>query len=770
MAIRTYEEGLLAPAHSALESAVCHLAPSQQDAARLLVLEAVASGRGGWPLDWYLAHCPLGVSASSLPHFDPQRAGRTVTAALNKSRVPFSLALTSLARPPLPPDQQRQEGSYYTDFRLARFLTAPLAPLASLPAPRLIDWASGTGILLVAAVESLTEKGSKRRAQWLERSVYGADLSERALRGAALSLASLCDSQSAIEGLWEHLRPGDSLVEHSALLLQEAPHGFDAVVGNPPWEKIKISRHEWLRAQGVERHYGAQYEVEPPDTSWGGLFADELKGDAEMRTPSLLEEKTRLTNYLSKLARQFIWQGRGESDLFKLFLEVAIKTVRPGGQLALLLPAGLIRSSGCGDLRRALWEHCEDIELSVLDNRARFFAIDTRFKFLSVQAHVTKEPAHQPIRLCHASGAEDGVVAEKRVLLPRAELASVRPDLSLPEVRDGQEWKIFRSLCEHGVALGARQDAWKPSIVREVDMTQDRKWFVPERSDDALPVVEGRMVHQFRAGAKRYGSGSGRSAVWEAVSDAVPDVASTDLEPQFYCRARALSSAVRERARARRVGFCDITGQTNERAMLAAHVPAGVVCGNKVPTILFPLARESSEIASASWLAVANSFAFDWLLRRVMTTTVNFFLLLDLPFPDLDPMGDEARVWADLVGHIENSFETGFEGRWQKAAWRAEIEWRVLRAWNQGTESLEKMLLDFPLLDRAQPPLHGEKRSTVTRDFVLLEAARNLGDVGDMTVENWSLRVERARKLGAIPFMPSHLDSAVTLEEVTSQL
>ncbi|MFR7732166.1 MAG: hypothetical protein ACLU7D_01660 [Collinsella sp.] len=33
------------------------------------------------------------------------------------------------------------------------------------------------------------------------------------------------------------------------------------------------------------------------------------------------------------------------------------------------------------------------------------------------------------------------------------------------------------------------------------------------------------------------------------------------------------------------------------------------------------------------WLGIVNSFAFDWIVRRYITTTINFFILENLPFP-----------------------------------------------------------------------------------------------------------------------------------------
>ena len=37
-----------------------------------------------------------------------------------------------------------------------------------------------------------------------------------------------------------------------------------------------------------------------------------------------------------------------------------------------------------------------------------------------------------------------------------------------------------------------------------------------------------------------------------------------------------------------RVGWCDVTAPRNERSLVAALIPPGVICGHKVPTLSFP--------------------------------------------------------------------------------------------------------------------------------------------------------------------------------------
>src|SRR5207253_11176822 len=123
---------------------------------------------------------------------------------------------------------------------------------------------------------------------------------------------------------------------------------------------------------------------------------------------------------------------------------------------------------------------------------------------------------------------------------------------------------------------------FKSTIVREVDMTRDRSRFVTNPRKGYLPVVEGRMIAQHRFGAKAYQSGTGRRAIWQPLQPG-----ESTVEPQFFYPADALPGGVLDRTGRARVGFCDVTGQTNERSIIVARVPEGVVCGNKVPTIMF---------------------------------------------------------------------------------------------------------------------------------------------------------------------------------------
>ena len=157
------------------------------------------------------------------------------------------------------------------------------------------------------------------------------------------------------------------------------------------------------------------------------------------------------------------------------------------------------------------------------------------------------------------------------------------------------------------------------------------------------------MIQQFRFGAKAYGYGSGRSAKW------TPSVAA--VKPQFFMSREVLSEQLHSRVNTLRAGYCDIAGQTNERSMMTAVIPPGVVCGNKVPTIIFP--GGGGEDRLYFFVGVTNSFVFDWILRRVLSTTVNYFLLFSLPMPNIDLSGERAKRMISLAKRLSRMGEIG---------------------------------------------------------------------------------------------------------------
>lgn len=691
---------------------------------RFQLLEAASSRIGGYEFREFRAYWKVEDFVPPARLLDD---AKVLVHLLDESGIHPALCLSALAREALDHASQRDSGAYHTDFRLALHLARSVEPHLR-EGVKVIDPACGAGMLLTAV--SIVACGPDRilSSEWLRHSVFAADLSPLALRGSRIALAALTDDLGAIIAMDAHLRVHNSLLAPDAYWQELAKDGFDVVIANPPWEKVKLTRHEYAKANGQSRDYGTSYHL----ASLAGYEA----------------AKTERSAFAGSLVERYPLLARGEPDLYVAFTELLYKITRPGGHGALLVPAGLIRSLSTEALRRALVDGTDELAFTVLENRARHFAIDTRFKFLHVNYKRKSEasPPLRSIKIAHALADSAKVLVSAPVSLSLKDLKQLRPDLTLPEVRSDKEWRLFRKMQAKGFKPNSDDSPWHADFCREVDMTHGRRHFVKKAEQSCLPVIEGRMVQPHRLGCKAYVSGEGRSAQWRNLAPGL-----CRITPQFWLPLDAASSEARRRSGMVRVGFCDITGQTNERSMMATIIPSDVICGNKVPTITFP--NDPSEDRLYLWVAIVNSLPFDWLLRRVVTTTVNYFVLQSLSLPNLDKdslPGRRLITIARKLRDLDMAGHNGIEHAWRIATLRAEADKLVAKAYGCSREDMKLMLHDFPLLDRGQPALPGEDTSTITADLVLSMWGQAKGGNNPLLE-----RVTQARALGAVAYVSS---------------
>ncbi|TOB65468.1 Eco57I restriction-modification methylase domain-containing protein [Vibrio parahaemolyticus] len=715
----TLEDKLYASINNRLDGLTSSITESYRFEARLLYLECVSSILGGYDVKKF--HNIFGID--SILSYETLLDGACELVKLIKNiPVPTALVLSSLATQPLQAHERKSSGAYYTDHRLALYIAEEGNKRWDKLRP-IIDPACGTGILLVAITYINCGDDKNKSAEFMENYIVAADMSLNALRGAMLSLASLTDDLNALFAMRQNWVCGDSLFYDE--WNETATDGFGLVIANPPWEKVKTIKHEYLNSIGNLGHYGR--EISNID--------DESYQNMRLKTKS----------YAEKLAILYPEADSGEMDLYMAFTALILRLIGSNGTASILIPGGVIRSEGTLKLRRKILESSGFISFTVFDNKAKYFAIDSRVKFVNMVFQGAAENKTDEIILKHAKFLDGRVFTDLGVIFDYEVLKQYRPDLSLPELRNQEEYNVFKKMYENGEEW---QGKWNAKFYREVDMTRDKGVF--KRFDKSgIPLVEGRMVHQFRLGAKAYRSGTGRKAVWETIQ-----IGESSIQPQFRILPDELPSKLEERVRVARAGFCDIAGQTNERAMMATLIPSGVVCGNKVPTVSF-FGDDANE-RTLLWLGIVNSFAFDWLLRRVLTTTVNYFLLRSIP---LAPIEVSSEVGQKIISSVRKLIDldhdgAGYDNAMKMAEIRTSIELLCFSAYQLSFDDVELIFHDFPLLDRSQPCLKDETRSTVTRDFILFRLCETYGLSEDVR-NKYKSRLENALARGAIPFIPS---------------
>ena len=461
--------------------------------------------------------------------------------------------------------------------------------------------------------------------------------------------------------------------------------GFDAVIGNPPWEIVKPNSREFF----------AQYDPGFRRLSKPRAMARaaELCADPAIAR-AWAAERARVEALAAHCRESGVYkhQGRsGDLNTYKLFLERAIELTRPGGRVGLIVPAGFHTDLGCRDLRRLAFEENTVEYLLGFENRRGLFPIDRRYKFdLVVLTRGGRTRAVRAVFMAHDPAARPALtvhLADLRRFSPRS--------LSWPEFRSAADARAAAAAYDGKPLLGETPEgSFALDFRREFDLTIDSHLFNAEGR--GLPLWEGKMVDQYDPAfaAPRYWveEEAGRRALAGRLPDACD-------HPRLVVRSIAAS--------------------TNRRTLIAAVVPPGRFLGNSLlyashrPPARRGRAPTEDELHFAC--ALLNSFVLDFLLRQKVSTNVNKFYLEQLPFPR-PPAGDPsfdrlaalarnvARATSLRAGRI--SACRGCEGSATGAshgADRAELEARVAVLYGLDRAAFEHVLMaphTFPAVDR----------------------------------------------------------------------
>lgn len=706
----TIESKRLSDALSLIDAATADCV--NRSTARLCLLEMVSCMYSGIPIYAYRES----TGFLEIEDIDAELA-KSLLVLIEGSGIPLSLALSSLARAEMNEVETKKNGAVYTDYRLAAYLAEKA--MGSYSGGPVIDTACGTSILLAACAEEWQSSGNDV-SSFVSTSVYGIDLSANAVRGSILALSTFLRNASEVKMLAAHFAVKDSLDLGMGVCDCFDVESFALVVGNPPWERVRPSRNEYAKEHGLVVDYGGEIESLP-------------KG-YEHRQNESRERSVQLSKFYGL---------KGGMDLYRAFLALSFMICREGGTIALYLPAGLIRSKSLAGARDRIIRGFTETDVSVFMNRAKFFSIDSRFKFvLATLRRKTKTAIPHDVSLAYCSADDDKVIPTSGLTLDAGLFSDCSGELGAPEVRTEREANVLQRIWLHGCRMREHDLYRNVHPVRELDMTLDRSLFesAAESSfiSDGIPIIEGRMVSQFRYGCKEYISGSGRSAHWSIVPPGMNKIA-----PQFYISKSKLDKDLALRSNSFRVGFCDIAGQTNERAMQAAPIPAGCVCGNKVPTLLF-----HDEFDGMLWLGIVNSFTFDWVVRRYITTTLNFFILENLPLPYMEREGTLACGIVDHVQRASNLVNDGAalnsSGVWNYAQERAAIDALVFEAYGLVSDDLDAIIADFPLVDQMNSRVSKGLKPTI--DLFRFHVTGSF---------KFKERAKVACERGAIPYLPN---------------
>lgn len=434
--------------------------------------------------------------------------------------------------------------------------------------------------------------------------------------------------------------------------------GFDAVIGNPPWDMLQMQEVEWFSERV------SAIAMQPRAADRKALIAALPQSNPEVwRHFQLAGERADAEQRVIRSAGDYPMLSEGRSNLYKLFVERAQSLVKPSGVVALLIPTGIAADKGAAEFFKSISTTGRLGGLFDFENRKVFFAdVHASFKFCALVFGGEQRTfaAAQCAFFLHA--LEDLETGQHTLTLNSADFSLVNPNTGAVPIfrtqRDAElTLRIYRNhpvMVRHGIrnaSLNRKDESrtWPIKFAQGMfNMTSDSslfrssKWlsesgFEPVASGrwrqgacEAFPLYVGRMIHHFdhRHASVSVNEGNLHNAALSEVLSAVEKAdPSTSATPQYWVvRDEASPMTWRDWT----IGYRDIARSTDIRTMIACIVPS-TVAGNTLPLLLTD--HDSMGAAGASLLlANLNAMAFDYVARqKAQSTHLNWYILEQLP-------------------------------------------------------------------------------------------------------------------------------------------
>ena len=477
-----------------------------------------------------------------------------------------------------------------------------------------------------------------------------------------------------------------------AVFARERP-GFDAVVGNPPWEEVTVEELAFyaLFAPGIRSL---------PESGRKQALEDLIS-----RRPELVDRLATAVARAGEYRKYYSSSGEyasmpGDPDLYKFFCQRYGVLLRDHGSLGVVLPRSAFATLGSEGFRKWLFEQntCNRVDF-LLNNRLWIFDTHPQYTIALVAAE-RRIPSND-----HRVG-----VAGTATSLAQWETQASSAALALPKYAFGPGWTtpLLRSQEEADLLSKIRSgtpfpvgsgNRWRCFPVRELDETNDKRFW--EGATEGWALWKGESFEQYDP--------HGTQARWCPPSDAAmkkvtkPRPGSESLLAAQVGLADRRRTVVDEIGKAR-VAFRDVSRSTDSRTVRACLVPPEVFLTNTGPYLAFVDGGSRERMAC---LAIMNSLPFDWQARRFVEIHLNFFILEGLMVPDLEDDDFNAIAEAaaklscgdDRYVEVASSFgiEPGPLGEDEGITLRIEIDARVARAWGITEQDLNLLLSDFTL-------------------------------------------------------------------------
>ena len=435
---------------------------------------------------------------------------------------------------------------------------------------------------------------------------------------------------------------------------QNGQGGFDAIIGNPPWDVLEMKEVEWF----AERR---------PQIAQATNTADRqrLIGELEKHEDSLWQDfraardSSEIATRVARECGDFPLLSSGKINLYRLFVERAQGLIHPCGVVGLLCPSGIAADKSAAEFFSSISTTGRLAALYDFENRKGFFPdVDSRFKFCALIFGGEQRAVAATRCGFYLHTLEEADDSARILTLTAQDFSAVNPNTgAAPIFRTKREADITTVIYRRQPVLVDRRTTplnkvWPVRYVQGLfNMATDSHLFMRRdklESDgwypvdgkrwkkggaEAVQLYEGKMVQVYDHRAAHIivnPDNTFRAAQQRPTSVTEHSDAAFLAEPQYWIAAAEMPVFMPPSGC---IAFKDVTSPTNMRTVIAAWMPyAGA--GHTLPLLLPDEILTPNHYTEFAPLLLANlnSFALDFLARqKVQGQHLMLYVLEQLP-------------------------------------------------------------------------------------------------------------------------------------------
>lgn len=544
--------------------------------------------------------------------------------------------------------------------------------------------------------------------------------------------------------------------------------GFSCVLGNPPWERVKLQEQEFFAARHPEIAQAKNAAARKKAIAALEHSDDEL--DKQLFKD--FQAELRVADGWSHLLREsgrYPLTGRGDINTYAVFAETGRTILAPRSRVGMVLPTGIATDATTQYFFKDLVTSRTLASIYDFENEEKLF-VDVHHSFrFCLWTGAGRRSQQDRISLAFRL-RQPTQIQERQFTLTPDDITLLNPNTGTCPVFDHKRnAEITLAIYRHVGRILWREEPednpWQLSFQAMLHMSNDSSLF---RGKDSLqaegwslegnvfvrgeermrPLYEAKMVHHFD---HRLGTYDGQSAA-QAKMGTLPrltaeqkDNPSFAVLPRYWVPEQAVNDRLDRRSWNKNwlLGWREICRSSDVRTLIPGGMPRTGV-GNKFLLLLTPL-------PAALLQANITSFAVDFCARqKISGASISYMVLKQLPVVSPDRY-DQPNLWAggnlshwiidrtlelsyttyDMAGFARDHGDDGEPFRWdeERRFWlRAELDAAFFHLYGVPRHDVDYIMDTFRAFQNNDPERFARTKTAILDIYDAMAKAIETGE------------------------------------------